>query len=77
MRGYSLLSQTELGFLLTPPSGGENAENWKGLESERKLQIKFEVVDRYDPKLVLLRCKRFYNLFWYSILKPCLAHSLC
>lgn len=54
MRGYSLLSQTELGFLLTPPSGGENAENWKGLESERKLQIKFEDVDSYDPKLVLL-----------------------
>ncbi|XP_028192754.1 NO-associated protein 1, chloroplastic/mitochondrial-like isoform X1 [Glycine soja] len=42
--------QTELGVLLTPPSGGENAENWKGLESERKLLIKFEDVDRYDPK---------------------------
>ncbi|KHN11732.1 Putative nitric oxide synthase [Glycine soja] len=48
LRGLSF--PTELGFLLTPPSGGENAENWKGLESERKLQIKFEVVDRYDPK---------------------------
>ncbi|RDX89594.1 NO-associated protein 1, chloroplastic/mitochondrial, partial [Mucuna pruriens] len=38
--------QKELGVLLTPPSGGENAENWKGLESERKLQIKFEDVER-------------------------------
>ncbi|XP_020215434.1 putative nitric oxide synthase [Cajanus cajan] len=38
--------QRELGVLLTPPSGGENAENWKGLESERKLQIKFEDVER-------------------------------
>ncbi|QCD88913.1 NO-associated protein 1, chloroplastic/mitochondrial [Vigna unguiculata] len=38
--------QKELGVLLTPPSGGENVESWKGLESERKLQIKFEDVER-------------------------------
>ncbi|BAT91251.1 hypothetical protein VIGAN_06256600 [Vigna angularis var. angularis] len=38
--------QKELGVLLTPPSGGENIESWKGLESERKLQIKFEDVER-------------------------------
>ncbi|KAK7263949.1 hypothetical protein RJT34_31549 [Clitoria ternatea] len=38
--------QKELGVLLTPPSGREKAENWKGLESERKLQIKFEDVER-------------------------------
>jgi len=47
--GFSLLSQKELGVLLTPPSGGENVESWKGLESERKLQIKFEDVERYGP----------------------------
>jgi len=46
------LSQKELGVLLTPPSGRENVESWKGLESERKLQIKFEDVERYDPVLV-------------------------
>ncbi|XP_027354638.1 NO-associated protein 1, chloroplastic/mitochondrial isoform X2 [Abrus precatorius] len=38
--------QKELGVLLTPPSGREKGENWKGLESERKLQIKFEDVKR-------------------------------
>ncbi|KAK7341166.1 hypothetical protein VNO80_24091 [Phaseolus coccineus] len=38
--------QKELGVLLTPPSGGENVDSWKGLESERKLQIKFEDVER-------------------------------
>ncbi|XP_061353427.1 NO-associated protein 1, chloroplastic/mitochondrial [Gastrolobium bilobum] len=38
--------QKELGVLLTPPSGREKAENWRGLESERKLQIKFEDVAR-------------------------------
>ncbi|KAJ1418502.1 P-loop containing nucleoside triphosphate hydrolase [Sesbania bispinosa] len=38
--------QKGLGVLLTPPSGRENAENWRGLESERKLEIKFEDVER-------------------------------
>ncbi|TKY67928.1 NO-associated protein 1 [Spatholobus suberectus] len=38
--------QKELGVLLTPPSRVEKTGNWKGLESERKLQIKFEDVER-------------------------------
>ena len=42
------MSQKELGVLLTPPSGKEKSENWRGLESERKLQIKFEDVGRYQ-----------------------------
>jgi len=51
--GFSLLSQKELGVLFIPPSGGENVESWKGLESERKLEIKFKDVERYDPMFVL------------------------
>jgi len=51
--GFSLLSQKELGVLFTPPIGGENVESWKGLESELKLELKFEDVERYDPVLVL------------------------
>ncbi|CAI8615929.1 unnamed protein product [Vicia faba] len=38
--------QKELGVLLTPPSSREKAENWRGLDSERKLQIKFEDAER-------------------------------
>lgn len=38
--------QKELGVLLIPPSGKEKAENWRGLDSERKLQIKFEDTER-------------------------------
>jgi len=47
------LSQKELGVLLTPPSGREKAENWRGLDSERKLQIQFEDAERYNSKLGL------------------------
>ncbi|KAF7824846.1 putative nitric oxide synthase [Senna tora] len=45
-QGFALLSQKEVGVLLTPPSERVKAENWKGLESERNLQIKFEDVER-------------------------------
>ncbi|GAU27613.1 hypothetical protein TSUD_270020 [Trifolium subterraneum] len=38
--------QKELGVLLIPPSGREKAENWRGLDAEHKLQIKFEDVER-------------------------------
>ncbi|KAL5810884.1 hypothetical protein ACOSQ4_027452 [Xanthoceras sorbifolium] len=38
--------QEELGVLLTPPTGKERAESWKGLEIERLLQIKFEDAER-------------------------------
>ncbi|XP_044504347.1 NO-associated protein 1, chloroplastic/mitochondrial [Mangifera indica] len=38
--------QKELGLLLTPPTGKERADGWKGLEIERLLQIKFEDVER-------------------------------
>jgi nitric-oxide synthase len=46
--GFTLLSQKELGVLLIPPSGREKAENWRGLDSEHKLQIKFEDAERYN-----------------------------
>ncbi|KDP22431.1 hypothetical protein JCGZ_26262 [Jatropha curcas] len=36
----------ELGVLLTPPTGKERAEDWKGLEIVRQLQIKFEDAER-------------------------------
>ncbi|XP_031484256.1 putative nitric oxide synthase [Nymphaea colorata] len=32
----------ELGVLLTPPNGKERADSWPGLQSVRRLQIKFE-----------------------------------
>ncbi|KAI9074228.1 hypothetical protein K1719_043793 [Acacia pycnantha] len=38
--------QKEVGVLLTPPTERVKAENWKGLESERNLQIKFEDAER-------------------------------
>ncbi|XP_028786833.1 putative nitric oxide synthase [Neltuma alba] len=38
--------QKEVGVLLTPPTGTLKAENWRGLESERNLQIKFEDAER-------------------------------
>lgn len=44
--GFALLSQKEVGVLLTPPMGREKAENWRGLDSQRKLQIKFEDTER-------------------------------
>lgn len=37
--------QKELGVLLTPPTGEKKAQDWKGLEIMRELQIKFE-----DPR---------------------------
>jgi hypothetical protein len=46
--GFTLLSQKELGVLLIPPSGREKAENWRGLDAEHKLQIKFEDAERYN-----------------------------
>lgn len=49
-----ILSQKEVGVLLTPPSGIVKAENWAGLESEHNLQIKFEDVQRYHYHLDLL-----------------------
>lgn len=42
------LLQKEVGLLLTPPTGKERADGWKGLEIERLLQIKFEDVERYN-----------------------------
>ncbi|KAJ6415391.1 hypothetical protein OIU84_004230 [Salix udensis] len=36
----------ELGVLLTPPTGKERAEDWRGLELEQRLQIKFKDVER-------------------------------
>ncbi|TXG57715.1 hypothetical protein EZV62_015544 [Acer yangbiense] len=38
--------QKELGVLLTPPTGKDRAEVWKGLEIERLLKIKFEDAER-------------------------------
>ncbi|XP_030934143.1 NO-associated protein 1, chloroplastic/mitochondrial-like isoform X3 [Quercus lobata] len=38
--------QKELGVLLTPPTGKERADNWRGLESERQLHIPYEDVER-------------------------------
>ncbi|KAK2651263.1 hypothetical protein Ddye_018752 [Dipteronia dyeriana] len=38
--------QKELGVLLTPPTGKDRAEGWKGLEIERLLKIKFEDAER-------------------------------
>lgn len=40
--------QKELGVMLTPPSGKQKAEGWKGLDTERLLQIKFEDKERYN-----------------------------
>ncbi|GAB4825916.1 nitric oxide associated protein 1 [Ancistrocladus abbreviatus] len=36
----------ELGYLLTPPTGKQRAEGWAGLETERKLQLKFDDPER-------------------------------
>ncbi|XP_021909453.1 NO-associated protein 1, chloroplastic/mitochondrial [Carica papaya] len=38
--------QKELGVLLTPPTGKQKAEDWRGLETERSLQIEFEHASR-------------------------------
>ncbi|KAH0979110.1 hypothetical protein GBA52_006287 [Prunus armeniaca] len=38
--------QKELGVLLTPPTGKQRADEWRGLETERQLQIKIEDVER-------------------------------
>ncbi|CAK7355876.1 unnamed protein product [Dovyalis caffra] len=38
--------QKELGVLLTPPTGKERTEHWRGLESEQQLQIKCKDVER-------------------------------
>ncbi|KAF9685667.1 hypothetical protein SADUNF_Sadunf03G0078200 [Salix dunnii] len=38
--------QKELGVLLTPPTGKERAGDWRGLELEQRLQIKFKDVER-------------------------------
>ncbi|XP_052306076.1 NO-associated protein 1, chloroplastic/mitochondrial isoform X2 [Populus trichocarpa] len=38
--------QKELGVLLTPPTGKERAQDWRGLELEQQLQVKFEEVER-------------------------------
>lgn len=32
---------------MTPPTGKDRACDWKGLETERQLLIKFEDIDRY------------------------------
>ncbi|BFG25283.1 hypothetical protein CerSpe_115570 [Prunus speciosa] len=38
--------QKELGVLLTPPTGKQRADEWRGIETERQLQIKIEDVER-------------------------------
>lgn len=38
--------QKELGVMLTPPIGKQKSEGWKGLDSERLLEIKFEDTER-------------------------------
>ncbi|GMY07813.1 NO-associated protein 1, chloroplastic/mitochondrial-like isoform X1 [Fagus crenata] len=38
--------QKELGVLLTPPTGKERADDWRGLETERQLRIPYEGVER-------------------------------
>lgn len=38
--------QENVGVLLTPPTGKDRACDWKGLEIERQLLIKFEDIDR-------------------------------
>ncbi|KAL3755910.1 hypothetical protein ACJRO7_002887 [Eucalyptus globulus] len=38
--------QENVGVLLTPPTGKDRALDWKGLEIERQLLIKFEDIDR-------------------------------
>ncbi|KAJ8772107.1 hypothetical protein K2173_027284 [Erythroxylum novogranatense] len=38
--------QKELGVLLTPPTRTDRADDWKGLELTRRLQINFEDVER-------------------------------
>ncbi|KAM1141873.1 hypothetical protein ACFX2I_041789 [Malus domestica] len=38
--------QKEVGVLLTPPTGKQRADEWRGLETERQLQIKVEDVER-------------------------------
>ncbi|XP_062000071.1 putative nitric oxide synthase [Rosa rugosa] len=38
--------QKQVGVLLTPPTGKERADEWRGLDSQRQLQIKVEDVQR-------------------------------
>ncbi|XP_048497021.1 NO-associated protein 1, chloroplastic/mitochondrial isoform X3 [Beta vulgaris subsp. vulgaris] len=36
----------EIGLLLTPPAGKERTKSWNGLETERRLQLRFDDLDR-------------------------------
>ncbi|XP_075647691.1 NO-associated protein 1, chloroplastic/mitochondrial [Castanea sativa] len=38
--------QKEIGVLLTPPTGKQRADDWRGLETERQLRIPYEDVKR-------------------------------
>ncbi|OIW12579.1 hypothetical protein TanjilG_04743 [Lupinus angustifolius] len=53
--------QKEVGVLLTPPSGREKIEDWKGLESERKVQLKFEDATRPASDIAIS------GLGWFSV----------
>ena len=48
------MSQKELGVLLTPPTGKQRADEWRGLEIVRQLQIKFEDAERYYWLIAIL-----------------------
>lgn len=36
----------EVGVLLTPPTGKERADSWRGLETERQLQLRLDNIER-------------------------------
>ncbi|KAL2920479.1 putative nitric oxide synthase [Bienertia sinuspersici] len=45
--------QKEIGNLLTPPTGKERAETWNGLETERRLQLRFNDPNRPSSDIAI------------------------
>lgn len=57
--------QKEVGVLLTPPTGKQRADEWRGLETERQLQIKVEDVERCVIHNVIVNLTPF-NVFLFD-----------
>ncbi|XP_038683754.1 NO-associated protein 1, chloroplastic/mitochondrial [Tripterygium wilfordii] len=57
--------QKEIGVLLTPPSGKQRADDWRGLETMRQLQINFEDATRPASDVAIS------GLGWFSVEPIC------
>lgn len=62
-----LRAQTNLGGLLTPPTGMDRAKDWRGLDQERQLLIKYDELDRYllfiELTCVAYNCLRSFTVY--------------